>query len=228
MAKAFQGQKVLVIGMGNTGAEIALDLHEYGAKPFISIRGPINIIARDVNGRPVQVTAKKLEKLPEWLKEWLAVIITKFTIGDLSKYGIVRPKISPTKQLLMYGKTPVIDIGTVAEIKKGNIKILHDIDYFYKKGVAFKDGQQLDFDAVILATGYRAKVEDFVEGAEQLLDKFEVPNRAVLDGAFEGLYFLGFDNYKLGGILGTIYDDSEIIVADIRSKIGNYEWRMER
>lgn len=216
--KPFKGKKVLVIGMGNTGAEIALDLHEYGAKPCISIRGKINIVARDVNGRPVQVTAKKLEKLPEWLKEWLAVVIAKFTIGDLSKYGIERPKISPTKQLLLHGKTPVIDIGTVAEIKKGNIKILHDIERFYENGVIFKDGQQEEFDAIILATGYRAKVEEFVEGAEQLLDQRRVPSKAVFGGDYEGLYFLGFDNYKLGGILGTIYNDSEVIAEDIRAK----------
>lgn len=216
--KPFNGKKVLVVGMGNTGAEIALDLHEHGAKPSIAIRGPINIVPRDVNGTPTQVTAKKLAKLPNRLTDWLGVQIAKLTIGDLSKYGIKRPQISPSRQLTLYGKTPVIDIGTVAEIKKGTIKILPDIDYFHTGGVAFKNGQEHNFDAVILATGYHAQVENIVQGAEALLDEFDLPRQVIQTGDFEGLYFLGFDNYKLGGILGIIYDDSEKIVKDICTK----------
>lgn len=217
--KPFHQQKVLVVGMGNTGAEIALDLYEHGAQPFISIRGPINIVPRDVNGTPTQVTAKRLAKLPNVIKDWLGIQIAKMTIGDLSKYGIKRPKIAPAKQLTLYGKTPVIDVGTVAEIKKGNINILPDIDYFHRTGVAFKNGQEHNFDAIILATGYLANVEHIVNGAEAILDEFNLPAEIIQSGELEGLYFLGFDNYKLGGILGIIYDDSEKIAEHIDSKM---------
>lgn len=212
----FHGQKVLVIGMGNTGAEIALDLYEHGARPFLSVRGPVNIVPRDVNGTPTQLTAKRLAKLPDAIKDWLGIQIAKLTIGDLSKYGIKRPKIAPAKQLTLYGKTPVIDIGTVAEIKKGNIQILPDIAYFYEKGVAFKNDQEHVFDAVILATGYRANVEQLVPGIASSLDQYHLPTNAIQNGDYKGVYFLGFDNYKLGGILGIIYEDSEKIVNDIR------------
>ncbi|MEL6720384.1 MAG: NAD(P)/FAD-dependent oxidoreductase [Bacteroidota bacterium] len=212
----YQGKKVLVIGMGNTGAELALDLAENDVEVAISVRSPITIVPRDVNGRPVQLTAKKLAKIPFGIGDWLGTQIRRLVIGDLSKYGLPMSKVHPAQQLRETGKTPVIDLGTVAYIKKEKIKIIPDISQFYETGVITKDGNKHDFDAVILATGYRAKVDDFIENTEGLLDRFNVPKKPVMDGAHEGLYFVGFDNYKLGGILGTIYNDSETVAESIK------------
>ena len=67
----FAGEEVLVVGMGNTGAEIALDLSENGVDTTISVRGPVNIVPRDVLGRPTQLTARMLARLPTGLADWL-------------------------------------------------------------------------------------------------------------------------------------------------------------
>lgn len=215
-AQPFNNQKVLVVGMGNTGAEIALDLSEHNNDVTISVRSPITLVPRDVNGRPVQLTAKKLAKIPFGIGDWLGTQIRKVIIGDLTKYGVPISTKHPAVQLRETGKTPVIDLGTVQHIKDGKIKVKRNIDAFHPQGVIFEDGTQQDFDAVILATGYRAKVEDFFENVNGLLDKYEVPKQAVGEGEFKGLYFVGFDNYKLGGILGTIFIDSGIIVNNIK------------
>ncbi|MEZ4888423.1 MAG: NAD(P)/FAD-dependent oxidoreductase [Chitinophagales bacterium] len=212
----FAGQKVLVVGMGNTGAEVALDLSEKGIDTYISVRSPINFVPRDVNGRPVQLTAKQLAKLPFGLGDWLGMQIRKIVIGDLTKYGIPMSKMNPTVQLTTTGKTPVIDIGTVAQVKAGKIKVLPDIDYFYETGIAFKNGERHGFNAVIACTGYRSQLEDFLETTDGLLDKYDVPKQVVGIGDFEGLYFVGYDNYKLGGILGTIVTDSETVAEAIK------------
>jgi cation diffusion facilitator CzcD-associated flavoprotein CzcO len=211
----FRGEKVLVIGMGNTGAEIALDLAEQGIETWISIRSPITIVPRDVNGRPVQVTAKTLDKLPFGLGDWLGTQIRKIIIGNLNKYGVPMSKVHPAVQLRDTGKTPVIDLGTVALLKKGKIKALPNVDHFQEKEIAFADGSHLPFDSVILATGYHAQIDDFLEDAEGMLNRHQIPKGPVGEGKYEGLYFIGFDNYKLGGILGTIYNDSEVIADKI-------------
>ncbi|MEM8523278.1 MAG: NAD(P)/FAD-dependent oxidoreductase [Bacteroidota bacterium] len=216
--KPFEGKKVLVIGMGNTGAELALDLAEHDIAVAISVRSPITIVPRDINGRPVQLTAKKLAKLPFGLGDWLGTQVRKFVVGDLSKYGLPMSKVHPAQQLRDTGKTPVIDLGTVEYIKNGKIKILPDVQKFYEQGVVTKDGSQHDFDAVILATGYRANISDFIENTDDLLDRFNVPKKPVMDGEHEGLHFVGFDNYKLGGILGTIFNDSETVAEAISAK----------
>ena len=212
----FIGQRVLVVGMGNTGAEIALDLCENDIEAFVSIRGPINIVPRNVLGRPTQITALALAKLPDWLGDWIGIQVRKLTVGDLQKYGIETPKLPPTKQLRATGKTPVIDIGTLKKIKAGKIKIVPVIDRFYEDGVVLANGQQLPVDSVILATGYHAKVQDFLKDTEGLLDQYEIPNCCVASGANEGLFFIGFDNYTPGGILGTIIRDSEVILNAIK------------
>jgi len=216
-ADPYVGQKVLIIGMGNSGAEIALDLWENGAQPYLSVRGPVNIIARDFLGRPVQVTAMKLGKLPRWLGDWIGAQVRKLSIGNLSKYGLEIPNFSPAQQLRMFGKTPVIDVGTIDQIKAGNIKVLPGIERFYADGALFKNGETHEFDAVILATGYRAKVEDFLENTEGLLNDHRVPKRRIAEGQHEGLYFVGFSAYS-SGLLFTIHRDSDRVVEHIVAK----------
>ena len=208
---------VLVVGMGNTGAEIAIDLHEHGAIPFISVRGPVNIVLRDLNGRPTQTTAMLLQKLPNWLGDWIGKQVSKLTIGDLSAYGIQRPDIPPTKQLRLYGKTPVIDVGTIKLIKEGKILVFKGIDHFEGKEIVFVDGKRAPFEAVILATGYHNKIEDILEDGSHIFNDLGVPARLWYD-AHPGLYFCGFDAYS-SGLLLSILRDSEKIASHIHQNI---------
>lgn len=211
----YLGKSVLVIGMGNTGAEVALDLSEKGVDTYISVRHPISVVPRDLNGRPVQVTSKQLAKLPLGLGDWLGSQIRKVYFGNLSKYGLESSTVHPAVQLRETGKTPIVDIGTIKAIKEGKIKVVKEVDHFTATSVHFKTGEPIDVDAVLLATGYKAKVEDFLERAEELLDRYGCPSRPIGDAYHKGIYFLGFDNYKLGGILGTINTDSQLILEDL-------------
>ncbi len=215
-AKPFVGKKVLVIGMGNTGAELALDLSEHDCETYISVRGPVSIVPRDLNGRPVQLTSIQLAKLPFGFGDWLGNFIRGIYLGDLTKYGLKAPKLSPAKQLKVTGKTPVVDIGTVNQIKAGKIKVKPEVQSLTSNGVKFKNGTEQPVDAIILATGYRAKVEDFIDDTSGLLNSDNLPKQAIFDGKNKGLYFIGFDNYKLGGILGIIQSESLTISEHIQ------------
>lgn len=218
-AEPFLDQRVLVVGMGNTGAEIALDLSEHGIETFLCVRSTVNIVPRDFLGNPTQVTALRLSKLPTWLSDWIAIQVRKFALGDLSKFGLKFPKVSPTEQLRRTGQTPVMDIGTVEQIKQGKIKVLPGIDYFTEQGIVFNDGEAHALDTVILATGYRPKLEELIADAEDLCDANGVPRYTIGEGKYEGLHFLGFDNYTPGGILGVINRDSAIIAEYLASSI---------
>ncbi len=218
-AQPFAGQQVLIIGFGNTGAEIALDLSQQGCKTYISIRSPIHIVPRDLNGRPVQLTGIQLAKIPFGIGDWIGNFIRGIYLGDLSKYGIKSPKLPPAKQIKITGKTPVIDIGTVKQIKAGKIKIMPDVDFFDKTGVVFKNGERKSFNTVILATGYTAQIANFLENTDGLLNKDQLPKQPISRAENQGLYFVGFDNYKLGGILGTIFTESKIVIEDIQERL---------
>lgn len=217
-AKPFSGQSVLVVGMGNTGAEISLDLSENDVQTYLSVRGPVNIVPRDLNGRPVQVTAKQLAKLPFGMGTSLGSMIRKMYIGNLAKFGVETPNMSPTRQLLETGKTPVVDIGTVKAIKAGNITVYKNISHFEEERVVFEDGKKVKVNYVILATGYKPKIQEFVEYGEKLLDQYGCPQPSIAPDSHKGMYFIGFDNYKLGGILGIIMEESKIIADHLEQK----------
>ena len=80
----------------------------------------------------------------------------------------------------------------------------------------FVDGGCRTFDSVILATGYEARVESLIAGdTSDLLDHTGVPRSVIGTGRYRGLYFLGYDNYQPGGILGTVYHDSALVADSL-------------
>ncbi|GAB2792737.1 NAD(P)/FAD-dependent oxidoreductase [Rhabdobacter roseus] len=212
-AQPYRGQRVLVVGMGNSGSEIALDLSENGVDTYLSLRSPVNIVTRDVGGKPTQLSAIVLSTLlPNWAYDRLSRFVQKKVIGDLSAYGITTPDYAPTKGIRM-GRIPVLDIGTVAQIRAGKIKVRRAIEHFTPTGVQLVDGTRLELDAVILATGYRALLGQIIEGIDDILDERGRPEKLWYD-AFPGLYFLGFKT-PLTGILRGIKLDSEKIVKQV-------------
>jgi cation diffusion facilitator CzcD-associated flavoprotein CzcO len=212
----FAGQRVLVVGMGNTGAEIALDLSEAGVDSTISVRGPVNIVPRDVLGRPTQLTARMLTRLPTGLADRLGSLLRRMTVGDLTAYGIATPEIAPLAQLRTRGKTPVIDVGTVRRIKMGLITVRPGIDHFEADTVVFTDGQQDSYDTVIFATGYRPMLEDLLPDRRDLLDEKGLPRQVIGEGPIRGLFFVGFDNHRPGGVLGTVVEESAQVLDRIK------------
>lgn len=217
--KALKDKNVLIIGMGNTGAELAIDLHEHGAKTNISVRGPVNIITRDFNGKPTQHTAILLQKLPRWLNDSIANLVQRLTIGDLSRYGLHNLKMAPSAQLRKLGKTPIIDLGTVDLIKKGEVIVKPGVKSFTSTGVVFENGDKVAYDVVILATGYKSKVEEFLENTNGVFNTIGEPGAPIINEN-KGLYFIGFDLYH-GGVLYSIHKNSELIVKDIMIRAKN-------
>jgi cation diffusion facilitator CzcD-associated flavoprotein CzcO len=216
-ATPYRDKEVLVVGMGNSGAEIALDLCEHQVSTAISVRGPVNIVPKEVLGRPTQVTALKIAKLPHWLGDRLGLLVRKFTVGDLPKYGIELPAISPARQLRETGQTPVIDLGTLDYIRAGELEVMPAIEHFTKTGVLFTNGEERNYDAVVLATGFRAQLNDWLPLQAEYFDERGLPKSPVGQGAFAGLFFLGYNNYAPGGGLGIIRTDAPKVVRAIQA-----------
>ncbi|WP_192181591.1 flavin-containing monooxygenase [Mesorhizobium amorphae] len=210
-AAPFVGRNVLIVGMGNTGAEIALDLAESGAHPTMSVRKGVHIVPRQLFGVPIQMVGIASRPMPQALNDWMFPIILDFALGKLEKYGIVRPKQGILKQVDA-GRIPVIDVGTVAAIKSGKISIVPDIAGFTEHGASFTDGRQEAFETVILATGYRPAYDKFLP-AELRPAKSGVNPRA----SELGLYLVGFHN-PVTGLLREIGREATAVVADIERR----------
>jgi cation diffusion facilitator CzcD-associated flavoprotein CzcO len=210
-ARPFAGQSVLVMGMGNTGAEIALDLAEAGERPTVSVRNGVHIVPRELFGVPIQLVAMLATRLLSLrANDKLFPIILDFALGNLAKYGIKRPKQGLLQQIASSSRIPVIDVGTVRSISAGAIKIAPDVLEFTENGALFNDGKSDNFDAVIFATGYRSNYHHFLE-----TDLQQSHRNANERAANSHLYFVGFHN-TVSGLLREISKEAMQVAADIR------------
>jgi cation diffusion facilitator CzcD-associated flavoprotein CzcO len=210
----FRDQRVLVVGFGNSGAEIAMDLYEHGATVGMAVRSPVNVVFQDRFGIPVQLLAILLSPLPPRTLDAIIGPVMRATFGDLSPYGLRHALDGVAMQLRVHAKVPVIDKGTIAMIKQGRIKVFPGIERFTAEGVRFSDGTLGTWDAVVLATGYDVRLVSLLQGCDGVLDTYGVPRKSGNATAIPGLYFCGFRN-DIGGLLRQIGREAQQIVQEI-------------
>lgn len=186
---AFEGMRVLVVGMGNSGAEIAADLVEHNAAfVALSLRTPPPVVPRDVAGVPVQLFGIALSHVPPGVADRTASLIARLALGDLSRYGLPAAQWRPFSA----NRIPVIDAGFVRHLRCGRIAMRPPAAQFDAAGVTFPTGARERYDAVIFATGYSTGLERWlhVPGA---LNEDGVPISGCGEAACQpGLYFMGF------------------------------------
>lgn len=211
--ETFKGQSVLVVGFGNSGGEIAIDLHEQGASVGLSVRGPVNVIPRELFGIPVLAIGIAQRKLaPRWADALNAPLL-RAVIGDLSRYGLRQLPRGPLAQIQHDARIPLIDVGTIELIKQGKIIVYPGIEKFTASGVVFSDGRQADFDAVVLATGYRPRVDAFLQEAPGACDEAGTPLRGGEVAPLPGLYFCGYHVAATGMLREIALEAQRIGVA---------------
>jgi cation diffusion facilitator CzcD-associated flavoprotein CzcO len=186
---AFKGKRVLVVGFGNPGGEIALDLAEAKIDVAVSVRSPVQIIPRDLLGLPILTWVILYRHLPARLVDFINAPVLRFVLGNFEKLGLRRAAKGPRQMVEEDGHVPLIDIGTLAKIRDGSIKVRSGIERLTADGVVFTDGTQEQFDAIILATGFRPDLRRLLPGS----DAFDAQGMPRITGkpSVPGLYFCG-------------------------------------
>lgn len=214
---AWQNKDVLVVGLGNSGGELLIDLHEHGARPHIAVRSPVNVIPREVLGVPFLTMGILQRSLPSRLADALNAPITNAIIGDLRPHGLRRPKEGPITQIREQGRVPFIDVGTVALIKQGAVTVYPNIERFTPTGVRFEDGREQAFEAVVLATGFKPVVQRWLQAPVTAMDDEGTPMRSGQAVPGMNLYFCGF-YISPTGMLREIALEAQAIATDIAAK----------
>ena len=214
----FKGQKVLVIGFGNSACEIAIDLYEQGAQSAMSFRSPVNVIPRDIFGIPVLQLSLLMTALPPRVADSLNAPLMRFLVGDITKLGLKKLPYGPLEQIQKDGKVPVLDIGTLKHIREGHIKIHSGIDYIAGKTVHFADGRSEDFDAIVAAIGYYRDYAEIISTDKSRFDDLKVSTDKQKQFGKDGLYFCGFHVSPTGQIR-EIANDARKIAKDIARKL---------
>ena len=154
-AAQIRGKRVLVVGAGNTGCDIAVEAAQQGTKCWHSSRRGYWYAPKYAFGKPSdQVNDRVLGLgLPLKLRQWLFHLTMRLTVGDLERFGLPRP------DHRIYETHPIANSQLVYHVGHGGITPVPDIERFERNQVVFSDGRTADPDVVVLATGYLPRFE---------------------------------------------------------------------
>ncbi|WP_086739235.1 flavin-containing monooxygenase [Streptomyces glaucescens] len=217
----YAGRDVLVVGTGNTGAEIAVDLVEGGAaRVRLAVRTVPHIVRRSTAGWAAQYSGVLVRRLPVRLVDVLARPLARISVPDLSAHGLPRPDTGLYSRQ-REGAVPVQDVGLIDAVRRGRVEIVAAVDSFEDGKVVLADGARIAPDAVIAATGYVRALEGLVGH----LDVLDAHGRPVAHGArtprhAPGLYFTGYTN-PISGMLRELARDAEKIAKAVARRLGD-------
>ncbi len=196
----FRGRDVLVVGAGNSGAEIATDVADGGAsRSRLSVRTPPQIVRRATAGIPAQLIGIGIRKLPpDWVDPF-SIAQRKLSIPDLTEHGLPRPPHGIRTSFITTGTTPILDVGIVDAVRRGRVQVVAAVERFDGNDVVLADDSRIAPDAAIAATGFRAGLEPLV-GHLDVLGPRGLPLKTDGEPVLPGLWFVGFTP-TLGGQL---------------------------
>ncbi|AKJ12497.1 monooxygenase [Streptomyces incarnatus] len=216
-AGPYAGRDVLVVGVGNTGAEIAVDLVEGGAaRVRLAVRTVPHLVRRTTLGWPAQYSGVLVRRLPVRLVDRLARSAARLGVPDLSAHGLPRPDTGMYSRV-KEGAIPVQDVGLIDAVRAGKVEVVAAVESFEDGKVILTDGSRIEPDAVIAATGYTRALEGLV-GHLGVLDG---RGRPVVHGGLTpaqapGLFFTGYTNPISGMFREMALDAGKIAKAVAR------------
>lgn len=189
----FAGRRALVVGLGNSGAEIATDLVEQGAASVaVAVRTPPPIVTRELFGvLPVQLFGIALMPLgiPRAVDR-IGAMLRKRAVGDLRPYGLGEAAWGP----FTARRPAVIDVGFLEMLKAGRVKVRPALESLTRDGVEYADGSAEVVDVVVVATGFGTGLESMLRDVPGVVDADGQPlTRSGGATAAQGLYVIGFD-----------------------------------
>jgi putative flavoprotein involved in K+ transport len=202
----YAGKRVLVVGVGNSGGEIASELAAAGARVTVAVRSGANVVPLRVAGIPVQYLAFAMRKLPAGLRRRIAAGVGKITELRRGPSPLPRPAHGPLDAI------PLIGFHLVDAIRSGKVQVRGAIMELTETGVRFADGTAEPFDEVILATGFTAAIGPLGGRVRTDAKGFALRTDRVTSADQPNLYFVGHTYDATGGLYNIAKDAA--IAAD--------------
>jgi cation diffusion facilitator CzcD-associated flavoprotein CzcO len=218
-ARPFEDQRVLVVGPGSSGMEIAHELAEGGAaRVWLAVRTPPNILLRQGPGPvPGDLIGTWLWHLPTGVADRIARFARRMDLGDMTEYGLPAPEHGVFTDVRTRGKVPaIVDAEVIEAIKDGRIEVAAAVESLDSSGVELADGKRLEPESVICATGYRRELEPLL-GHLGVLGERGMPKATGPRPAAEGLRFIGY--LPRPGGLGYMGKEANCAAREIVSEL---------
>ncbi|MEM8680431.1 MAG: NAD(P)-binding domain-containing protein, partial [Planctomycetota bacterium] len=147
----FEGQRVLVVGAGNTGCDLASEISRYAADTALSLRRGYHFLPKFMWGAPIDRCGEAFARwrLPLFIYRAIAGCLLRIAIGSPVRYGLPKP------EHRLFEAHPIINSQLLYDVGHGRVRIRPDVNRLDGSQVCFKDGTDDPFDTIICATGYR-------------------------------------------------------------------------
>jgi hypothetical protein len=151
-------RRVLVIGAGNTGCDIAVEAAQRAATCWHSSRRGYWYVPKYLLGQPADQLNERVlaARLPVWLRQWLFHRLLRLVVGDLTRFGLRKPDHK------VYESHPIVNSQLVYYLGHGRISPVADVARFHPDAVELAGGDRIEPDLVVMATGYLPRL-DFLD-----------------------------------------------------------------
>ena len=206
--QAFAGQRVLVVGVGNSGGEIGSELARSGSTVTVAVRSGANVVPLEIGGIPIQYLSFWLRKLPRGAQQWVS---ERVRLMSERKHG---PPVLPRPAHSALDAIPLIGFNLVNAIRDGSIAVRPALERLTVAGARFADEREEPFDAIILATGFNAAVQPLGDLVQLDAQGFARRRDRVVSNDQPGLFLIGH-NYDSGGGISNIRWDAPRVAARV-------------
>ena len=144
------GKRVLVVGAGNSGCDIAVEAAQYAEKSFHSMRRGYHFLPKFLHGKPIDLCGERLLKwrFPLWLRRFVSYWSVRFALGTPQAYGLPKP------DHRLFETHPIINSQMLYQVGHGRITPKPEIAELCGDQVKFVDGTMERIDVLIYATGF--------------------------------------------------------------------------
>lgn len=147
------GKRVLVIGGGNSGCDIAVEASQHAARTLLSLRRGYYFLPKFLLGGPLDSGGERFERwrLPQFLRRWITSALVYVAHGRPERYGLPKP------MHRLFETHPVVNSQLLYRIGHGEIEVRRAIESIDGRVVRFADGRSDEVDLIVCATGYHAR-----------------------------------------------------------------------
>jgi hypothetical protein len=183
-----RGKRVLVLGLGNSATDIAVESSRIGEKTFLAVRRGAYVLPKYMNGKPIdEVSTPLISLLPLSVQRFFAMRGLEIAAGDMTSYGLPKPDHK------LFEAHPTVSSELLPRLGHGDITVKPNIEHFSGgRSVRFVDGSEEEIDLVVYCTGYKITFPFFEPRVFAAPDNRLPLYRRVVAAERPGLYFIGF------------------------------------
>ncbi|HEU4513790.1 MAG TPA: NAD(P)-binding domain-containing protein [Nocardioidaceae bacterium] len=191
----FEGRRVLVLGIGNSATDIAVEASRVADETYLAMRRGAHILPKFIFGVPTDhLTDSVVARTPLPVQQALMAAMLRITQGRVTDYGLPRPD-----HAVLHAH-PTVSDDLLTRLGHGDIDVKPNIDRFEGRKVFFVDGSAAEVDTVVYCTGYKVTFPFLDERVVRAEDNHIDLYRRVVDPEHPGLYFVGLIQ-PLGAIM---------------------------